>query len=275
MTKPRKQRKRAAPVPAMVSGESETPKPLADTFDRKRILDGLSPDARATLAKYAVSGAPAEKLPLAAGDTLSERMRHPSRLGQLIEADYPNIREAEANAPEQWASYRESQKTWRAELEDGIASRRQAFAEGNLGALLDTLVHCTHRDGCLFGGLSSHGEHWVEVPRWAIDALTVLLSETLPSVRDQKKGKHARWLTAWKQDQLDLERWKTVRMLREHGVSFSLGKVYETAARLLGSEVPVGADSVRRSYMRVQKLMKTQPGRYLPLDYGGAINSPD
>ena len=275
MTKPRKPRKQVAPMPATASDESDSPKTVAEIFDRQRTLDALPTDVRAVLAAEAAPGAPAENLPLAAGATLSERMRRGARLQHFAEAEFPNVREEEAKAPRRWAEYRKSQARWQTELENDIALSRKIFAEGNLGALMDTLIHSSHRDGCLYGALSLHGDHWVEIPRWAVDALTVVLAETLPTIRERGRGKYARWLTTWRQDQLDLDRWKTVRMLREHGVRFTDGKVYEEAVRYLGSEVPVEADTIRKSYLRVQKRMKSQPSRYSPLTYVRAVNQGD
>jgi hypothetical protein len=239
------------------------------------IVDALSPESRATLAKYAVPGVQAENLPLAPGETLSERMRHRSRVGEQAEIDHPDVRVEEAKAATLWAKHRENVAAWRATLEADIHRGRNAFIEGNLGVLLDTLIHCSQRDGCLFGQLSGHGDHWVEIPRWTIDALLVLAAETLPTVRAKGKGQHARWSASWKQNQIDYERWKTVRWLRESKVRFTDNEVFEKAVSFVAPEAAGGADAVRRSYRLVQKRMKSQPGRYTPLDYGGVMNRRD
>jgi hypothetical protein len=196
-------------------------------------------------------------------------------MGALAEVEYPNLRELETSAPVSWAKHRESSAKWQVELESSIASGRRAFAAGNLGVLLDTLIHCTQRDGCLFGFLSKHPDHWVAIPRWALDALTVLAAETLPTIRTQPRGKHAKWHATWRQDQIDYARWKAVRELREHRVPFTDGRVYEEATHRLDLEAAGGADAVRRSYQLVQKRVKTQPSRYFRLDYGRAMNPQD
>src|SRR5262245_10837804 len=164
------------------------PELLEKKFGPNWIMDSMSPEFRATISAFAAPGAPADKLPLAAGQTLSERLRRRSALGKHVEEDHPNLREEEENAPTLWAKYRETQAKWREELEANIAACRRAFEEGNLGALMDVLVHCTHRDGCLFGILNEHPDHWVSLPRWAVDALTVLAGETIPQVQAQKRG---------------------------------------------------------------------------------------
>lgn len=239
------------------------------------VMDSLPPETRATLAAFAAPGAPADKIPLAAGDSLAERVRHPSHMGTLAEVEYPNFRELEASAPTTWAAHRANSAKWQAELEANIVSGRKAFVSGNLGVLLDTLINCGHRDGCLFGFLSEHPDHWVAIPRWTLSALTVLAAETLPGIRAQQRGKHAKWYAGWKQDQIDYARWKAVRELREQGVPFTDGKVYEAARWGLDPDGAPGVDAVRRSYLLVQKRMKTQPSRYFHLDYGRAMNPQD
>lgn len=268
----KKSRKRGGKSVRLDSAVHQTPSTQAAGLNHQRLFDALSPASRATLAAVAVPGAPAEALNLAAGATLSERMRTPSLLGASTEADWPNIREAESRAPTLWAKHREQRAKWRLELEGKISDCRPAFVQGNLGALLDALIHCAHRDDCLFGILSKHGEHWVELPRWAVDALSVLAAEIIPMIRGQATGQHARWLRSWKQDQTDFARWKAVKELREHKIPFTDGRVYEEAARYLDEAFGGGSDSVRRSYLRVQKRMKSQPGRYISLDYVRAMN---
>jgi hypothetical protein len=65
----------------------------------------------------------------------------------------------------------------------------------------------------------------------------------------------------WKQDQIDHERWRVVKMLREHGVRFTDDEVFKQAADRLQPEDTGGAEAVRSSYRKVQKRMKSQPTR--------------
>ncbi len=277
MREPRKPKlsKRPASRPTTAIGDSGAPTTVAKGFDDTLILDALSPESRAVLAQEATPGAPAENLRLAAGDSLFERVRRPAKYRGSEEDDYPNLRETELNAPVLWAEYRGKQAKWRAELEAEIPEKRDVFAAGNLGALLDTLIACSHRDGCLFGRLTGHRDHWIAIPRWALDALTVLVAETIPTIRAAGKGKHSRWLASWKQDQIDYERWRVVKMLREHQVRFTDGEVYEKAASWLQPDDTGGAEAVRSSYRKVQKRMKSQPSRYAPLKYGRVLNRTD
>ena len=86
------------------------------------------------------------------------------------------------------------------------------------------------------------------------------------------KGRHARWMTAFRQDQIDLMRYETVLEGKERknelGLVWTDGKIYEAAAAVLERSPSKGKPrDIEESYLRVRRQIQADPWRYRSFGY--------
>lgn len=141
-----------------------------------------------------------------------------------------------------------------APLPDVLFTRRLgececAYANGNLGALQEVFHLCDRQKEPL--------------PKWARVARDELMQEAMEGqAHISGQGRHARWKQQYLDDMADYARWDAVRECVEHDVPWA--KAYEAAERILRGGLGAAGSSeiVKKSYQRVQKRMRSYPGRY-------------
>lgn len=96
---------------------------------------------------------------------------------------------------------------------------REAFEDGNVGALYSELVWCVLRDDDRHRtGAALTPDRRVEVPRWALEAMIEVMKKAIPLLPSKEgKGRHARWIHQYRQDMIDYERWDLVQTWRASG----------------------------------------------------------
>lgn len=131
----------------------------------------------------------------------------------------------------------------RARIEQELHFLQKVFADGNEAALLDMLCMCR--------------EHSIPLPTWALAAVIERQREYI--LGDNKR--HAKWLSRFRQDQIDLARAKVVQGFLHDGADYK--NVFELAAAFLEKTAcPGGKDAVEKSYKRFKKVQKKSPSRY-------------
>ena len=88
--------------------------------------------------------------------------------------------------------------------------RRASFEAGQWAALLDAIEDARHQDRRRRAQTPAPDDN-VEVPRWALTALTDILRTHLDTVKSRTgKGRLARWRQQYRQDRIDWERYGQV-----------------------------------------------------------------
>lgn len=174
---------------------------------------------------------------------------------------------------------RERHEYW----EEEFRWRNDTLKRGNFGALYDALCLAAERDqerfdadwcfpkrfkGRVKNPLSE--DHWIEIPRWVWYATAHITAHWLRS-HSTSTGQTALWLKRRRQDMIDRGRWELVKQLHQEGRTFhasrkQLNTIFELAAqRLKGTAYAGAADTVERSYDKVERNLKSDSGRYREL----------
>jgi hypothetical protein len=128
-----------------------------------------------------------------------------------------------------------------------LSELETSYRDGNLGALYEAVRYC--------------GKYDEPLPKWATDGVARSMMALMELSSEAKLGQHAKWATQFIQDMVDYCRWDTVVEVREHAIRWL--DAYGAAAEILnGSRATGSADAVEKSYKRVQKRMRSEPGRY-------------
>ncbi len=140
-----------------------------------------------------------------------------------------------------------------------------ALDEGNEAALYETLAVCLNEPLCE-GDQQFLGYKSVTVPRWALEAALKRLTRYMLDAATTGTGRAAKWSSRFIQDMVDFDRYECVLEGREHGVTWE--DVYVRVAERLADTRSAGSpDTIRGSYRRVNKRMKTEPYRYRVFRY--------
>ena len=140
-----------------------------------------------------------------------------------------------------------------------------ALHEGNEAALYETLAVCLNEPLCE-GDQQFLGHKPVTVPRWALEAALNRVARYMLDAATTGTGRAAKWSSRFKQDMVDFDRYECVHECREHGVTWE--DVYVRVAEVLAGTRSAGSpDTIRGSYRRVNKRMKTEPYRYRMFRY--------
>ena len=135
-----------------------------------------------------------------------------------------------------------------------------ALHEGNEAALYEALAECLNEPLCE-GDQQFLGHKPVTLPRWALEAALNRVARYMLDAATTGTGRAAKWSSRYKQDMVDFDRYECVLEHREHGVTWE--DVYERVTETLEDTRSAGRpDTIRGSYMRVNKRMKTEPYRY-------------
>ncbi len=121
------------------------------------------------------------------------------------------------------------------------------YKDGNLGGLSDALLFCELYE--------------IPPPRWLTHALFDILYEHLTGEKKSQRGRHARWITRYRENMVDAWRYEAVTEGIGRGIRWL--DVYDEVAELLAGTFAAGsADAVEKSYKRVVQGMRDNPGRY-------------
>ena len=134
-----------------------------------------------------------------------------------------------------------------------LEAARRAFEAGNQFGLIDAVIYCNE--------LADHVPGLC-LPRWALSALA---KEYVAQLRGEKlherMGRHASILEEHKRRHVDYSRFEAVEGAREHG--FSRSDAFEKAVELCeGAPDEAETDAIRKSYFKVKRLMKSNPGNF-------------
>jgi hypothetical protein len=172
-----------------------------------------------------------------------------------------------------------------AELEE----LRGIFEKGSLAALLEAMYLCEEREkerelarkqtstrspGRGDPGDDALGAHgWSEIPPWAFEAAIRHIRAGIATAVSRPRGRSAKWVQQWKQDRIDLDRWEAVNFLRGRGIGFTnrrhggdLDTIFDKASQYVRGLAAGSAETIKKSYQRVQRRMKTEPWRYRHLN---------
>jgi hypothetical protein len=135
---------------------------------------------------------------------------------------------------------------------------RDAFEAGNEAALREAACICLEGDG-----------ENVKVPRWILEALNERHATYMRKLaRGADKGRHARWVQMFRQDQVDFARYDIVceglERKQELGLRWTDDGVFEAAAAVSRDTRYKGsAGQFKDSYYRVKNRQEKAPWRYL------------
>jgi len=125
---------------------------------------------------------------------------------------------------------------------------QKAFEAGNLGVLQDALMLCC-----------KYKRH---LPEWLGIALQQLTRDSLLGISSRKgQGRHARWLTQYKSDQIDFARADTVQECVDHNIRW-VDAYYAASLSLQDTFAEGNEDAIEKSYKRYNRRIKKEPMRY-------------
>lgn len=136
-------------------------------------------------------------------------------------------------------------------LQRRLKSYQKAFGAGNLGAVLDALNLCC-----------KHKRH---LPEWLGIAVQQLTRDSLLGASSRKgQGRHARWLTQYKSDQIDQVRAEIVQDCVDHNIRW-VDAYYAASLSLQDTFAEGNEDAIESSYKRYKRRIKREPMRYIVL----------
>ena len=117
-----------------------------------------------------------------------------------------------------------------------------------MGAVQDALILCC--------------EHKTRFPEWLRIALVDSMRSYVVGVSSKKRpGRHARWITQYKQDQIDFARAEAVKDCVDHGIRWV--DAYYAASLILKDTYAEGnEDAIEKSYKRYKRRTEKEPMRY-------------
>ncbi len=122
-----------------------------------------------------------------------------------------------------------------------LSECERSFQDGNLGSLLDALHYCE--------------EYEQKLPEWIYTGLYELIIDAVYG------GNIKKWGTKYKSDMIDYTRYDVINECIDNNLRWS--DVYGAASTILENTIAKGGDeAMKKSYQRVLRNSKSNPGRY-------------